>query len=180
MTLASNKPEKEKQVEAPLLSPNAKIVLEKRYLIQNERGEIVETPTQLFKRVAKAIAANETRYGGDSTVYEEKFFRMMTNLEFLPNSPTLMNAGTELNQLSACFVLPVNDDMDSIFQAIKNAAIIHKSGGGCVARGTRVYTTFCGVERIENIYDFYSNKKEILIQDDASILDVLIKKQVKL
>ncbi|MFX1515280.1 MAG: ribonucleotide reductase N-terminal alpha domain-containing protein [Promethearchaeota archaeon] len=130
MTLISEESEKSTRKKLLNLSPNAKIVLEKRYLKQNERGEVVETPDQLFERVAKAIAANEARYGGDPTIYEEKFHEMMINLEFLPNSPTLMNAGTELNQLSACFVLPVHDDMDSIFQAIKNAAIIHKSGGG--------------------------------------------------
>ena len=130
MTLTSEEPEKAMKTKPPNLTPNAKIVLEKRYLMQNERGEIVETPDQLFQRVSKTIAANEARYGGDPIDYEEKFFDVMVNLEFLPNSPTLMNAGTEINQLSACFVLPVHDDMDSIFQAIKNAAIIHKSGGG--------------------------------------------------
>ncbi|UCG02630.1 MAG: adenosylcobalamin-dependent ribonucleoside-diphosphate reductase [Candidatus Heimdallarchaeota archaeon] len=118
------------RTKLPHLTPNAKIVLEKRYLRQNERGEVIETPDQLFKRVAKAIAANEARYGGDPILFEEKFHDIMVNLEFLPNSPCLMNAGTELNQLSACFVLPVHDDMNSIFLAIKNAAIIHKSGGG--------------------------------------------------
>ncbi|MHA2244588.1 MAG: ribonucleotide reductase N-terminal alpha domain-containing protein [Candidatus Hodarchaeales archaeon] len=130
MTIASDDSEKNIKAKTPLLTANAKIVLEKRYLIQNERGEIIETPDQLFKRVTKTIAANEARYGGDPTDYEEQFYNMMANLEFLPNSPTLMNAGTELNQLSACFVLPIQDDMNSIFQAIKNAAIIHKSGGG--------------------------------------------------
>jgi len=130
MTLVSNDPEKDTKSELPFLTPNAKIVLEKRYLLQNERGEIIETPDQLFKRVAKAIAANESRYGGDPSHYEEKFYELMALLEFLPNSPTIMNAGTKINQLSACFVLPVHDDMNSIFLAIKNAAIIHKSGGG--------------------------------------------------
>lgn len=130
MTLISEESEKSTRTKLSDLSPNAKIVLEKRYLKQNERGEVVETPDQLFERVAKSIAANEARYGGDPTIYEEKFHEMMINLEFLPNSPCLMNAGTELNQLSACFVLPVYDDMNSIFLAIKNAAIIHKSGGG--------------------------------------------------
>ncbi|MFX1282281.1 MAG: LAGLIDADG family homing endonuclease [Promethearchaeota archaeon] len=172
MTIKSEKPEKSMKTKLPRLTPNAKIVLEKRYLRQNERGEVIETPDQLFKRVAKAIAANETRYGGNPAFYEDKFYDMMVNLEFLPNSPTLMNAGTELNQLSACFVLPIRDDMDSIFQAIKNAAIIHKSGGGCIARGTRVYSTFCGIEAIDTIYDFFSNKKEVLEQGNARILNI--------
>ncbi len=130
MTLASNVTKDNDDGKIPNLTPNAMIVLEKRYLMQNERGEIVETPAQLFRRVAKAIAKNETQYGQDPIEYEKIFYEMMVNFEFLPNSPTLMNAGTKINQLSACFVLPVEDDMDSIFQAIKNAAIIHKSGGG--------------------------------------------------
>ncbi|MHA2165984.1 MAG: ribonucleotide reductase N-terminal alpha domain-containing protein, partial [Candidatus Hodarchaeales archaeon] len=130
MTLASNIQKGNNNGKIPNLTPNAMIVLEKRYLLQNERGEIIETPAQLFRRVANAIAENETQYGKDPSDYEKVFYEMMTNLDFLPNSPTLMNAGTKINQLSACFVLPVEDDMDSIFQAIKNAAIIHKSGGG--------------------------------------------------
>ena len=130
MTLASSSKTKKEDIDLPSLTPNAKIVLEKRYLLQNKRGEIIETPDQLFKRVAKVIADNETKYGGESSNYEQKFYQMMVKLEFLPNSPTLMNSGTEINQLSACFVLPIDDDMDSIFQAVKNAAIIHKSGGG--------------------------------------------------
>ncbi len=130
MTLISEESEKSIRTKQSNLTRNAKIVLEKRYLRQNERGEVIETPDQLFKRVAKSIAANEARYGSDPALYEEKFHDMMINLEFLPNSPCLMNAGAELNQLSACFVLPVHDDMNSIFLAIKNAAIIHKSGGG--------------------------------------------------
>jgi len=130
MTIVSKDPERNNNLEFLKLTTNAKIVLEKRYLLQNERGEVIETPKQLFRRVAKTIAANESRYGGDPSYYEEKFFEMMVKLEFLPNSPTMMNAGTKINQLSACFVLPVHDDMNSIFSAIKNAAIIHKSGGG--------------------------------------------------
>jgi ribonucleoside-diphosphate reductase alpha chain len=130
MTLISSSINDDIQEKQPELSPNALIVLEKRYLRQNERGELIETPPQLFKRVAKAIASNESRYGRNPAEYENAFYEMMVNFEFLPNSPTLMNAGTKINQLSACFVLPVEDDMDSIFEAIKNAAIIHKSGGG--------------------------------------------------
>ncbi len=130
MTLVSNVHKDEMDRKQPVLTPNAMTVLEKRYLLQNDRGEIIETPAQLFSRVVKAIAANESRYGLDPAVMEKKFYDMMVNFEFLPNSPTLMNAGTKINQLSACFVLPVEDDMTSIFQAIKNAAVIHKSGGG--------------------------------------------------
>jgi ribonucleoside-diphosphate reductase alpha chain len=115
------------------LSPSALKVLEKRYLKKNEVGNIVETPEQLFRRVASTVASVELNYGkseADVRYMEEEFYRLMTSLRFLPNSPTLMNAGRRLGQLSACFVLPVEDSMDSIFEALKNAALIHKSGGG--------------------------------------------------
>ncbi len=115
------------------LSVNAVHVLKNRYLLRNERGEVVETPGQMLKRVASAIANVERRYGCSSEeveTIERAFLRMMWDLEFLPNSPTLMNAGTELGQLAACFVLPIEDSMVSIFDAVKNAALIHQSGGG--------------------------------------------------
>ncbi len=172
MTLVSNVQKDEIDRKAPFLTPNAMTVLEKRYLLQNDRGEIIETPIQLFSRVAKSIAANESRYGLDSSEIEKKFYDMMVNFEFLPNSPTLMNAGTKINQLSACFVLPVEDDMTSIFQAIKNAAVIHKSGGGCVAKGTRVFTSFCGVEKIDTIYNHFSKKIDPIFEENAEIIDI--------
>ncbi|MCM8804962.1 MAG: adenosylcobalamin-dependent ribonucleoside-diphosphate reductase [Candidatus Omnitrophica bacterium] len=108
------------------LSINAINILRKRYLLRNEKGEIIETPEQLFRRVASYIASCEK----EKSKYEEEFFNIMANLEFLPNSPTLMNAGTSLGQLSACFVLPVDDSIDGIFTTLKNMALIHKSGGG--------------------------------------------------
>ena len=114
-------------------TPNALKVLEKRYLKKNEEGKIVETPPELFKRVARSIASADLHYGSseaDAEALGVSFYDMMTDLNFLPNSPTLMNAGRRLGQLSACFVLPVDDSMESIFDAVKNAAIIHKSGGG--------------------------------------------------
>lgn len=115
------------------LTPNSLKVLEKRYLKRDERGKVVETPEELFRRVAKAVASADHEYGSSENevkTLEEKFYEMMTSLSFLPNSPTLMNAGRRLGQLSACFVLPIEDSMESIFDAVKNAAIIHKSGGG--------------------------------------------------
>jgi ribonucleoside-diphosphate reductase alpha chain len=115
------------------LSPNALKVLEKRYLKKNEEGKVVETPESLFRRVAKSVAEADMLYGKSETEVkeiEEQFYRMITSLEFLPNSPTLMNAGRRLGQLSACFVIPVEDSMESIFDAVKSTAIIHKSGGG--------------------------------------------------
>ena len=115
-----------------VLSDNAKSVLKRRYLKKDSRGRLVESPRQMFKRVARHIARAEKNYGDDSSVkkMEETFYRMMTELKFLPNSPTLMNAGRRLGQLAACFVLPVEDSMDGIFDSLKNAALIHKSGGG--------------------------------------------------
>jgi ribonucleoside-diphosphate reductase alpha chain len=112
------------------LDVNALKVLQERYLLKNEDGKIIETPTQMFRRVAVAIAAQDANYGADPKKIEDVFFSLMRNLEFLPNSPTLMNAGTKLGQLSACFVLPIEDSLESIFTTLKHMALIQQSGGG--------------------------------------------------
>ncbi len=114
------------------LSVNAVSVLERRYLQKNEEGKVIETPRQMFERVAKTVAAADLLYNKATDVesVEEEFLRLMTSLEFIPNSPTLMNAGTRIGQLSACFVLPVGDSMQSIFDTLKYAALIHQTGGG--------------------------------------------------
>ena len=112
------------------LTVNAIRVLERRYLLRDAEGQLIETPLQMFERVAHAVAAVETRFGGDPKQVEADFLRLMTGLRFLPNSPTLMNAGAPLGQLSACFVIPVEDSMVSIFDAVRSMALIHQSGGG--------------------------------------------------
>ena len=110
------------------VSENARIVLERRYLKKNESG--CESPEDMLLRVALTVAAADEAYGQDVKKTTQQFFEVMDSLKFMPNSPTLMNAGRELGQLSACFVLPVEDSMEGIFDSLKNAAMIHKSGGG--------------------------------------------------
>ncbi len=120
----------EDELKLPL---NAILVLERRYLRKDERGRVIESTGQLFRRVAKGIAAIEKRYGkndAEMAKFEEAFYTIMANLEFVPNSPTLMNVGTDLGQLSACFVLPIEDSIGSIFDTLKATALIHKTGGG--------------------------------------------------
>ncbi|MEM2105458.1 MAG: vitamin B12-dependent ribonucleotide reductase [Candidatus Bathyarchaeia archaeon] len=117
-------------IPEPKLTVNALEVLNRRYLLKDETERIVETPSQMFARVAKAIAKVDKKYGENPEESEKIFYEMMARLEFIPNSPTLFNAGTELGQLSACFVLPVEDSLESIFTAVKNMALIEKSGGG--------------------------------------------------
>ncbi|MEB3186952.1 MAG: vitamin B12-dependent ribonucleotide reductase [bacterium] len=116
-----------------MLSKNAITVLEKRYLRKDEHGVVCETPEGLFRRVARTLAEVDAQYGASPVEVEatsERFYQLMAGLEFLPNSPTLANAGTRTGQLSACFVLPVPDDLGGIFETCKQAALIHQTGGG--------------------------------------------------
>ena len=114
------------------LSINALKVLEKRYLRKNDQGEIIETPRALFHRVADNIAEADKLYDKNADLKKtaDEFFEFMISLDFMPNSPTLMNAGTKLQQLAACYVLPIEDNMECIFESVKNTALIHQSGGG--------------------------------------------------
>ena len=114
------------------LTENARTVLERRYLKKNASGKVCESPERMFRRVAAHIAEAEKNYDQKADVrkIENLFYNLMAEFRFLPNSPTLMNAGRSLGQLTACFVLPVEDSIDGIFGAVKNAATIHKSGGG--------------------------------------------------
>jgi len=114
----------------PKLTVNALEVLNRRYLLKDEMETIVETPAHMFMRIAQTVARVDKEYGGDLKEGEKIFYEMMARLEFIPNSPTLFNAGTEMGQLSACFVLPVEDSLESIFAAVKNMALIEQTGGG--------------------------------------------------
>jgi ribonucleoside-diphosphate reductase alpha chain len=117
----------------PVLSENALTVLENRYLIKDEQGKIIETPGQLFSRVARLVASIEANYGSNETEVQQwhkKYYDLMASLKFLPNSPTLMNAGRPSGMLSACFVLPIEDSIEGIFETVKDTALIQKAGGG--------------------------------------------------
>ncbi|MBI5583164.1 MAG: adenosylcobalamin-dependent ribonucleoside-diphosphate reductase [Deltaproteobacteria bacterium] len=114
-----------------MVDQNALLVLQKRYLIKDETGRPLETPEGLFRRVAGFMARAEENFkGGQREKTEAAFYAMLSNLEFLPNSPTLMNAGRDLGQLAACFVLPIEDSLDSIFEKVRETALIHQTGGG--------------------------------------------------
>ena len=116
------------------LTENSTRVLERRYLSKDRQGRVQEDPPGMFRRVSGNLSQAELNYGEEGEEQQERvaeeFYQAMRLLDFLPNSPTLMNAGRELQQLSACFVLPVEDSLDGIFTSVKQTALIHKSGGG--------------------------------------------------
>lgn len=114
------------------ITKNAEKVLSSRYLLKDKRRSVIEAPEEMFRRVARAVSKAELKFSGkkERKRVEEAFFEVLSELEFLPNSPTLMNAGTEMGQLSACFVIPIEDSMEGIFEAVKNTALIHQTGGG--------------------------------------------------
>ncbi len=133
------------------LTDNGRTVIERRIAKKNSDGDPVETAEEVFRRVAKHIASAEERWEKDPAVAEEKFYNLMSSLDFLPNSPTLVNAGYELGQLSACFVLPVEDSMENIFTSVKNAAMIHKTGGGTGFSFTRLRPANSNVSKTSGV-----------------------------
>ena len=128
-----NNTDKTLRRESLRLTENALVVLKNRYLKRDEQGQTSETPEELFDRVARSVAAVEKKFDADDQAvkeWETRFYNLMASLRFLPNSPTLMNAGRSMGMLSACFVLPIPDSIDGIFDAVKHTALIQKAGGG--------------------------------------------------
>ena len=140
------------------LSINQLKVIERRYLIHNLDGKATETPGQMFRRVAHTLAGVE-KTPSKKKKWAEVFYEVMTKFEFLPGGRTLNNAGTPQNQLANCFVLPVEDTMEGIFDAVKWTALVHQKGGGCIAEGSKVYTSFCGLENFEILYEKLGGKQ---------------------
>ena len=133
------------------LTDNAKTVIERRIAKKDNNGNAVETADEVFQRVAQNIAEAELLYNKDPKPAYDKFYKLLANLDFIPNSPTLVNAGHEMQQLSACFVLPVEDHMEGIFESVKNAALIHKTGGGTGFSFTRLRPESSRVSRTSGV-----------------------------
>lgn len=131
-------------------SKEAVQILEQRYLKKDKQGVVIESPDEMLERVATHIASCEKQ----PNKWKEKFLEIMNSLEFLPNSPTLMNAGRALGQLSACFVIPIEDDLSAIFEAVKQSALIHKTGGGCFKKDTSIITK----NGLTNITECFKNE----------------------
>ncbi|MBA3826006.1 MAG: hypothetical protein H0X24_19165, partial [Ktedonobacterales bacterium] len=159
-------------------SETAVRVLRERYLQKDEQGTVIESPDEMCWRVARAIASAEATNSGKSSEEIEaaaaRYADLMLTRRFMPNSPTLMNAGKGNNlQLSACFVIPVEDSLEGIFESVKHAAIVHQSGGGCIAGDAHIFTTFCGVESIAVLYDrVRATGKTEEIASDHAMMDV--------
>ena len=159
-------------------SEAARRVLRERYLLKDAQGEPQETPDGLVWRVADAVASAEEQWadkgGASRKEIAEQFYAIMAERKFLPNSPTLMNAGKGNNlQLSACYVVPVEDSLTGIFEAVKHAALIHQSGGGCISGDAHVFTTFCGVESIATLYErVRATGLSENIHEDHAVVDV--------
>lgn len=153
-------------------------VLRERYLLRDAKGVVIETPDDMAWRVANAVASAEAQWvdkGGSSpNEIAKQFYSIMVERKFLPNSPTLMNAGKGNNlQLSACYVVPVEDSLSGIFEAVKHAALIHQSGGGCISGDAHVFTTFCGVEAIATLYErVQATGRSEELRGDHAVVDV--------
>ena len=153
-------------------------VLRERYLLRDAKGVVIETPDDMAWRVANAVASAEAQWadkGGSSPdEIAKQFYSIMVERKFLPNSPTLMNAGKGNNlQLSACYVVPVEDSLSGIFEAVKHAALIHQSGGGCISGDAHVFTTFCGVEAIATLYErVRATGRSEELRGDHAVVDV--------
>jgi ribonucleoside-diphosphate reductase alpha chain len=164
----------------PELTDNARLVLERRYLKKDATGKPTELPEVMFWRVAKTIADVDRDYGASASAVDEvarQFYDLMIHGTFEPNSPTLMNAGRPLGQLSACFVLPVDDAISNgqsgIYDTLRAMALVHQSGGGCVAGDAHVHTSFCGIETIQTLYERVRTLGvEEIVASDHTIMDV--------
>ncbi len=139
------------QIDELKLTYNSVRLLEQRYLARDENGQISETPSQLFWRVAKSVAMAELKYDNEPKNAARSFYRMLSNLEFVPSSPTIMNAGQKRKQLSSCFVIPIEDDLEKIFEAVKHAVLVQQAGGGTGFSFSRLRPKGDPVDDVNNV-----------------------------